>query len=130
MIKKEFWTEKEELILFSAHNKYGNKWADIAKHLPGRTDNSIKNYFYSKLRKFLRKIVKEMNQEQLFTQYNIDYEKYNSDKIYQMIRKCNMAYGNINKKEIINLISKHNHRSNNKSSEALVKYKDYPKSKL
>jgi hypothetical protein len=37
-------------------NKLGNKWANIAVVLPGRTDNNIKNYFYSALRKSLRKV--------------------------------------------------------------------------
>lgn len=131
MIKKDCWTEKEEMILFSKHNKYGNKWSDIAKYLPGRTDNSIKNFFYSKLRKFLRKIVKEMNQERLFLKYNIDHEKYNSDKIYQMIKKSNIAYGNIKKKEIINMIIRHNNRSKNAKcgSDALDNYKSIPRSK-
>jgi myb proto-oncogene protein len=35
-INKDYWTEKEENVLFMKHMEYGNKWSDIAKFLPGR----------------------------------------------------------------------------------------------
>ena len=35
-INKDYWSEKEENILFMKHIEYGNKWSDIAKFLPGR----------------------------------------------------------------------------------------------
>ncbi len=35
-INKDYWSEKEENILFMRHIEYGNKWSDIAKYLPGR----------------------------------------------------------------------------------------------
>lgn len=37
-------------------NKIGNKWAQISAFLPGRTDNAVKNYFYSSVRRVLTKI--------------------------------------------------------------------------
>ncbi|WOL16276.1 Myb-related protein [Canna indica] len=44
-------TPQEERLVLQLHAKWGNRWSRIARCLPGRTDNEIKNYWRTHMRK-------------------------------------------------------------------------------
>ena len=54
----EDWLQCEEDLIFELAILHKNKWAKIAKLLHGRSENSIKNYFYSTVRKNIRRVNK------------------------------------------------------------------------
>ncbi|KAK7306809.1 hypothetical protein VNO77_44768 [Canavalia gladiata] len=53
-LKKGAFTAEEESRILELHAKMGNKWARMAAELPGRTDNEIKNYWNTRMKRMQR----------------------------------------------------------------------------
>ncbi|KAK3160233.1 hypothetical protein QOZ80_1BG0056920 [Eleusine coracana subsp. coracana] len=60
-IKRGNLTPEEQLLILELHSKWGNRWSRIAQHLPGRTDNEIKNYWRTRVQKQARQLRVDAN---------------------------------------------------------------------
>jgi myb proto-oncogene protein len=56
-------TAQEQLLILELHSRWGNRWSKIAQHLPGRTDNEIKNYWRTRVQKHARQLNCDVNSQ-------------------------------------------------------------------
>lgn len=69
-IKKTAWSDEEEWVLYLYHRAIGNKWAEIAKNIIGRTDNSIKNHWNSGMKRRYQEF--QVKLEQVHRQFEVE----------------------------------------------------------
>ncbi|KAL1812478.1 hypothetical protein ACET3Z_022543 [Daucus carota] len=71
--KHENFTPQEEELIINLHAAIGSRWSIIAQQLPGRTDNDVKNYWNTKLKKKLSEMGIDHVTHKPFSQIISDY---------------------------------------------------------
>uniref|UniRef100_R7W1J8 Transcription factor MYB39 n=1 Tax=Aegilops tauschii TaxID=37682 RepID=R7W1J8_AEGTA len=84
-IKRGKFSLQEEQTIIQLHALLGNRWSAIATHLPKRTDNEIKNYWNTHLKKRLAKMGIDPRTMPII--YLLDHS------INYLVLQCNEAYG-------------------------------------
>jgi len=73
-------TEKEWKMVLDAHEELGNRWSEIAKLLPGRTPNQIKNHWHAMVRKTNKRKFKDYYEDQDESSYPESMERVTSPR--------------------------------------------------
>ncbi|CAI9277024.1 unnamed protein product [Lactuca saligna] len=76
-LKHDSFTPHEEQLILRYHQAIGSRWSLIAKQLPGRTDNDVKNHWNTKLKKKLSKMGIDPITHKPFGQLLSDYGNIN-----------------------------------------------------
>ncbi|KAJ9542094.1 hypothetical protein OSB04_028600 [Centaurea solstitialis] len=71
-VKRGNFTNEEEKTILHYHSMLGNKWSAIAKMLPGRSDNEVKNYWHTRLKKQMTQDLIPVTTPTEITSYDVE----------------------------------------------------------
>jgi hypothetical protein len=84
------WTPKEDYLIFKLYMEIGSKWSNIAEQFKGRTENSIKNRFYSTLRRIASRF-NSKDAKIILSNNNNNKQKENSNSLNGLSKYISIA---------------------------------------
>ena len=98
-LTKGQWTTEEDLLIMIFYEKYGGSWKRIIPVFPSRTENSIKNRFFSQLRKLASKN-QQTGRKEYSTKFGLDTLKKFLPQATEMAKEQYFAEKKTNEKEL------------------------------
>ncbi|XP_042483571.1 myb-related protein 305-like [Macadamia integrifolia] len=107
-LKRGQITPHEENIILELHARWGNRWSTIARSLPGRTDNEIKNYWRTHFKKKGKSASEhsEKSKTRLFRRQQLQLQKQQLQQHQQQQQQQNQ----FDMKKIMSLLDESEHR--------------------
>ncbi|KAJ6898465.1 transcription factor MYB24-like [Populus alba x Populus x berolinensis] len=88
-LKRGQITPHEERIIVELHARWGNRWSTIARSLPGRTDNEIKNYWRTHFKKKAKLSPDNSDKRQHFQQQQQQLQQQQQQIQHQQLLQLN-----------------------------------------
>lgn len=57
------WAQGDDSLIFSLCKQSGSSWSQVAQHFPGKTEEDIKNRFYSTMKRLVSQNLERLNKE-------------------------------------------------------------------
>ncbi|CAN8258277.1 unnamed protein product [Cochlearia groenlandica] len=110
-LKRGQITPHEETIILELHAKWGNRWSTIARSLPGRTDNEIKNYWRTHFKKKTKSPTTnaEKTKNRILKRHQFQQQKQME---LQQQQQQLLKFNQIDMKNIISLLENDNNNNN------------------
>ncbi|CAD8202870.1 unnamed protein product [Paramecium pentaurelia] len=112
------WTEQEDQEIVKYYNQYGAKWSLVAQHLKGRSENMVKNRFYSHIQKHL---LGRQNKYQIIYKQGNNQQQNGNSQTFERNQNMDVEYSDTSNSDM-KLVHSENYSSSIGSSTFTFSY--------